>query len=155
MTQPVRITFRNLKHSDALEAEIRERVARLERYYEGILACRVLIEVPHRHHGRGNRYHLRVDLTVPGEEIAVSHDATLYPALKDIEAEAVKKTAEIDPVHKEVQVAIRETFDAARRRLQDFVRRQRGAVKTHAPATRRPRASTRRRPVSERAKSFA
>ena len=154
MTQPLQITFRNLKHSDFLEAEIRARVARLERYYEGLLACRVLVEVPHRRHGRGNRYHLRIDLTAPGGEISVSHEASLYPGLQDIEVEAMTKTADIEAVHKQVTVAIREAFDTARRRLQDFVRRQRGTVKTHVPASGR-RAAAGRRPVPARAKSFA
>ena len=35
--------------------------------------------------------------------------------------------------HHDVHVAIRDAFDAARRRVQDFARRRRGEVKSHVP----------------------
>ena len=37
--------------------------------------------------------------------------------------------------HADVYVAIRDAFDAAGRKLQDYVRRQSGAVKVHKRAT--------------------
>jgi len=37
--------------------------------------------------------------------------------------------------YKDVAVSIRDAFDSARRQLEDYVRRQRGAVKAHDPAT--------------------
>ncbi len=30
--------------------------------------CRVLVELAERHHEQGNRFHIRIDLTVPGDE---------------------------------------------------------------------------------------
>jgi cold shock CspA family protein len=75
---------------------------------------------------------VRIDLTVPGEEIVVAHDASLHAGAKDVEAEKATKADEPDPERKHARVAIREAFEIVRRRLQDFARRQRGDVKTAA-----------------------
>jgi cold shock CspA family protein/ribosome-associated translation inhibitor RaiA len=132
---PIQITYRNIAPSDDLEAAIRKRAAALDTYYDRIMGCRVVVEVPHRHHGEGNRYHVRIDLTVPGEELVIAHEPTLHPSLRDIDAAEVTKDTDIDSVRKHARVAVREAFDLARRRLQDYARRQRGTVKVHeAPA---------------------
>lgn len=132
---PTQITFRGLAHSEALEADIRERVAWLEQFYRGIVRCRVLVEVPHRHRRRsgGRLFHVRIEMTVPGgAPIVVSHQPSLHGGLKDIEGEAHRKDTEIESVQRYSRVAVREAFDAARRRLEDFAREQRGDVKVHA-----------------------
>jgi cold shock CspA family protein len=134
MLIPPQITYRGMPRVDWLEADILTRIARLGKYYDGITGCRVLVELAHRHHEAGNRYHVRIDLTVRGEEIVVSHDATLHAAEQDIETESPTKQSELRPEHKHVKVAIRQAFDVARRRLQDYGRRQRGAVKLHQEA---------------------
>jgi hypothetical protein len=129
---PTQITFRGLAHPDALEAEIRQRVGWLEQFYAGVVRCRVLVEVPHRHRRRGRQFHVRIDLTMPGRDpIVVSHEPSLYGGLKDGEDAAVHKDTEIDAEHRHGLVAIRETFDVARRLLEDAAREQRNAVKTH------------------------
>jgi sigma 54 modulation/S30EA-like ribosomal protein len=74
--------------------------------------------MPHRQHERGNLYEVRIDLAVPGEEIAVNREAPLHAQSRD------------------VHVAIRDAFDAARRRLEDYVRRRRHDVKARAPTPR-------------------
>ena len=130
------ITFRGVERTTALETEILTRLRKLETYYRGIMGCRVLVELVQRHHEAGNRYHVRLDLTVPGEEIVVAHEAGLHATAQDVDAEKLTKVAESDPERKHARVAIREAFDIARRRLQDYARRQRGAVKT---ATRQAR----------------
>jgi cold shock CspA family protein len=129
---PTQVTFHGLPHSDALESEVRERVAWLEQFYAGIIRCRVLIELPHRHREGGRHFHIRIDLTVPGgSPIVVSHEPSLHGRLKHIEEEEHRKDAEIESVHRYGVVAIRDAFDTARRRLEDFAREQRGTVKTH------------------------
>jgi cold shock CspA family protein len=75
---------------------------------------------------------VRIDLTVPGEEIVVAHEASLHQTAQDVQTEKLTKEAEPDPERKHARVAIREAFDVARRRLQDFARRQRGVVKASA-----------------------
>jgi ribosome-associated translation inhibitor RaiA len=113
------VTFRNLKSSRKLEQDIRERASKLENYCRDILACRVLLEVPHRHHEHGNCFEMRIDLTVPGEEIAVSRH---HP-------------------NKKVELVVSGAFAAAKRQLQDYARRHRGAVKTHRARGPRAQAS--------------
>ena len=129
---PTQVTFRGLSHSDALEADIRECVAWLEQFYAGIVRCRVLVEVPHRHRHGGRHFHVRVEVTVPGAApIVVSHEPSLHGPLKDIAEAKHMKDSETEGVHRYARVAVHEAFDAARRRLQDFARRQRGTTKTH------------------------
>ena len=129
---PTQVTFRGLAHPEALEVDIRQRVGWLEQFYAGIVRCHVLVEVPHRHRHRGRHFHVRIELTVPGRDpIVVSHEPSLHAGLKDVEDTAAHKDAEIDSVHRHSLVAIRETFDIARRLLEDAARMERNAVKTH------------------------
>jgi cold shock CspA family protein/ribosome-associated translation inhibitor RaiA len=130
------ITFRGVERTDALETEILMRLRKLETYYARIMGSRVLVELVQRHHEGGNRYHVRIDLTVPGGEIVVAHEAGLHATAQDVDAESLAKVAESDPERKHARVAIREAFDIARRQLQDYTRRQRGTVKTAARQSR-------------------
>lgn len=125
-------TFRGIDPSAALEAEIRTRIDKLETYYHSIMGCRVLVELAQRHHEAGNRYHVRIDLTVPGEELVVAHEASLHATDQDIHLAKATKQEEADPERKHALVAVREAFDIARRQLQDYARRHRGTVKTSA-----------------------
>jgi hypothetical protein len=106
-------------------------------FYERITSCRVIVEAPHRHHHKGKVYEVRIDLTVPGGEIVINHAPTRLSALKLSEArDSEKELIEThEPskhaAHADVYVAIRDAFNAAGRRLQDYARRQSGAVKTH------------------------
>lgn len=114
MQLPLQIAFHNMEHSAAIEEIIRDKAAKLEEFAGHIMGCRVVVEVPHHHHhGTGNQYQVRIDVTVPGEEIVVNREPPLHEAYKDI------------------HVAIRDAFDAARRQLEDYVRRRRGDVKAH------------------------
>ncbi|HLG57535.1 MAG TPA: HPF/RaiA family ribosome-associated protein [Vicinamibacterales bacterium] len=133
---PTQITFRGLSHDSVLDDEIREHVSWLEQFYAGIVRCRVLVEVPHRHRHDGRHFHVRVEVTVPGgAPIVISHEPSLHGRLKDVEDEAHRKDDDIVGVHRYASVAIKEAFDAARRRLEDFAREQRGTVKAHEVPT--------------------
>src|SRR5688500_15690649 len=105
MQIPVDITFKELERSDALETRIREWVGKLERVYDRIVRCEVMVETPHRHHRQGRQFHVRVRLTVPGGEIVASHDPGP------------------DETHEDAYVAIRDAFTAARRQLEDHARK--------------------------------
>jgi len=113
MRQPLQINFRDIPHSDAIEARVREKADKLDKFYDRIMTCSVMIEAPHGHHHKGNLYHIRIDLTVPNGEIVINRDPGDHHA------------------HEDVYVAIRDAFDAARRKLQDYARKQRGDVKSH------------------------
>jgi cold shock CspA family protein len=131
MIRPVHVTFRNMRPQEALKEVVRERAAWLDTFYPDIVGCRVLVETPHRHREHGQHVRVRIELSLPGEDVVVSHEPTLHAALKDVEAEAHHKDADIEVVHKYAEVAVRAAFDAVRRRLQDVGRRQRAAVKAH------------------------
>jgi cold shock CspA family protein len=134
MNLPIQITFRNLNHSDAVEARIREEAAKLESFYDGMMSCRVMVEVPHHHRQRGNPFHIRIDVGVPGAELVVKHEPTLHSSMQKVEEDCATKEMEVQGAHKDIYVAIRDAFKAARRELQDYARRQRAQVKTHEPA---------------------
>lgn len=130
---PTQVTFRGITDSDALEAYVRERVQWLEQFYSDVIGCRVAVEVPHRHRRTGQHVHVRIELTVPGgAPIVVTQEPSLHGRLKDTEEAEHSKATEIEGVNRYAHVAIRQAFDAARRRLQDFAREQRGDVKAHA-----------------------
>ena len=113
MELPLEISYRDFPKSEALEAVIREKAGKLDRYYEKIMACRVVVEQPHHNRRQGNLFHIRIDLTVPGKELVVKRDPAEHRA------------------HEDPYVTVNDAFDAMRRQLQDFARRQRGDVKHH------------------------
>jgi ribosomal subunit interface protein len=116
MPIPLQITFRDMDPSPAIEARIREKAAKLERFAPRITSCRVVVEERNRHQRQGRLYGIHIDLRAPGEELVAGHGHPL------------------DHAHEDVYVAIRDAFAAARRRLEDHSRRQRGDVKTHDAA---------------------
>ncbi|MFY9608839.1 MAG: HPF/RaiA family ribosome-associated protein [Blastocatellia bacterium] len=130
MILPVQVSFRNTPHSDMIEEMIREEAAHLDQYYNRIMGCRVMVEVPHRRE-EGEHHHVRIHLTVPGGEIVVKREPSLHSRQQDVQEEERTKDREIERSHKHLLVPIREAFDTARRKLQDYARRQRADVKTH------------------------
>jgi len=108
MKTPLQITFRDIEHSDALETHIREKAEKLETFFEPIMSCRVVVEMPHQHKNQGKFFNVRIDIGVPGSEIVVNRDR-----------------------HEDVYVALRDAFDAATRQLKGYARRLRGETKTH------------------------
>jgi cold shock CspA family protein/ribosome-associated translation inhibitor RaiA len=114
MQTPLQISFQNMAASPAIEARIREKAAKLERFHDRIVGCSVVVTAPHQHHRKGQLYTVRIALKVPGKDIHVGH------------------TGPKDHAHEDVNVAIRDAFDAAARLLEDHVRTMRGDVKAHA-----------------------
>lgn len=113
MKQPLDIVFRDMPPSEFVEAKIREKAAMLDKFYDRVMSCRVVVEMPHGHHNKGKLFHVTVDLTVPDGELVVNRSP------KDHHA------------HEDVYVAIRDAFDAAKRQLQEYARKRRGDVKKH------------------------
>jgi len=109
MRIPLQITFRNMPHSDAIEAKVTEKSTKLERFYDRIMGCRVVVEETQRRHHQGNLYSVRIDITVPGKELAVNRQE-----------------------NEDAYVAVRDAFDTAARLLEEHGRQQRGVVKSHA-----------------------
>jgi ribosome-associated translation inhibitor RaiA len=114
MKLPLQITFHQLPPSPALEADIRQAAEELEGALDGIISCRVLVEMPHRHHQQGRLFRVRVDVGVPGGHIVAGRAPDEHAA------------------HEDAHVAVRDAFRAVRRQLDDRAQRLRGEVKTHA-----------------------
>lgn len=109
MKQPLEIRFIGMEPSDAVEAAARRKADKLDRFRPDIMACRITIELAEKHQHQGRPFAVRVDVTVPDDELSV------------------------DRVHDEdVYVALREAFDDMKRQLEDSVRRVRGQEKLHA-----------------------
>ena len=53
MQIPLQISFRNMDPSPAVEARIREKAAKLERFHDRIIGCTVVVEAPHRSQNQG------------------------------------------------------------------------------------------------------
>jgi len=126
------VKFRGIEANAAFEEEIRRRISRLRTYYPAIIGCDVLVKLSDRHHLAGARFDVRIDLAVPGGHVLVSHVAGLRATAREREQERFRKGDELDPERRYGKVAVREAFEVARRRLQDFARKQRGTVKVHA-----------------------
>ena len=113
MQVPVQISFHGLDKSDAVETRIREKVAKLEQYFDRITGCRVVVERHHRaNHAspNGQPYHVSIVLEVPGDELIVKRDPKRADSLKD---------------HEDIQIALRDAFAAMERQLKDYVARMR------------------------------
>src|SRR4029450_12095472 len=140
MKIPLQITFRNVLPSKAIEDNIREKASKLESFYDRIMGCRVIVAAPHRHHRKGKAYEVRIDITVPGGELVINRSPKRLKAAKSAEAPETKLIESHAPrkqaAHADVYVAIRDAFNAAGRKLQDYARRQSGAVKLHESRTR-------------------
>lgn len=127
------ITFRNMTATPALEQEVRDEIEKLERYYDSILRCSVVVE---EHGGRklGKLWHVRIDLVLPQGELVVRHEPNLHAAAVDTGETRQVKGQEVGAEHRDPGRAIRDAFALARRRLQDYARRQRGDVKSRTEA---------------------
>jgi cold shock CspA family protein/ribosome-associated translation inhibitor RaiA len=103
-----------MEPSNAAEDAIRKRAVEMEQFYPRIVGCHVVFEQAHRRQQQGRLFHVRIELNVPGKKLSVDREG------------------KGDHAHEDPYVAIRDAFDAARRQLEDFGRRQSGRVKTRA-----------------------
>jgi ribosome-associated translation inhibitor RaiA len=139
MKIPLKITFRDIAPSKAIEGNIRERADKLDSLHDGIMSCRVIVEAPHRHHHKGKAYVVRIDMAVGGGELVINRAPKRLAAAKadrpeDLEtnlAESHKPSKHA--AHEDLYVAIRDAFNAAGRKLQDYTRRRRAKIKNHEP----------------------
>jgi cold shock CspA family protein/ribosome-associated translation inhibitor RaiA len=115
MQIPLKIAFEGgLTASEALRGRIEREAAKLERFADRITACRVALIGRSGRHQQGDLFQVRIQIVAPGR--------------KDI---VIDRNPGADHRHEDAYVAIRDAFDAARRRLRDHDRRSAGEVKTH------------------------
>lgn len=127
MSFPVQITYRGVAASDALSRLIKEEAAKLNKFFDGIVSCRVLVERQSAHHQNGSPYHVRVNLVVPGADLAIVTEPSMRISPPDDEAARLHKRDEIDAIYKDPALTVRDTFRRAKRRLQDYARRKMAA----------------------------
>jgi len=113
MQIPVQISFHGIDKSDAVETRIREKVSKLEQFFDRITGCRVVVERHHRSSTnltlKDQPYHVSIIVEVPGEELVVKRDPKSQEALKD---------------HQDINIAVRDAFAAMQRRLKEYVDRK-------------------------------
>lgn len=105
---PIQITIRDIPGSAALESHIRSKSSKLKQFYDRMTSCRIVVEFEQKHKHRGKLYNVRIDVTVPGKELVVT-----------------KKSSE------DLYVAIRDSFNALIRQLENHSHKRHGRVKSH------------------------
>jgi len=114
MQVPLEVTYRDVPHTEAIEALVQEKVAKLERVCDHISSCHIAIEKVHDRPRSGSPYRVRIDLTVPpGHELIADQNPSEGTQYEPLEA------------------VIRDAFEAAERQLKELTQRQRQQVKTH------------------------
>jgi ribosome-associated translation inhibitor RaiA len=114
MQQEPEITFKNMDASPTLEARLRERIDRLERFHRGIIGCRVVVEEAHKSAGSGkNPLGLRLEVQIPGQLLA-SHGEEEIREAKDNTGNLVTRV-----------------FEAMEHQLDSAVARDKRRVKEH------------------------
>jgi ribosomal subunit interface protein len=111
MESPVQLTFRDMPPSPALAAHVERRAAKLDTYFNRIVKCHVVVEAPNRHSKQGKRYHVRIDLHVPGKELVVSKNP--------------------DASKEDAHAAVDDAFGDAERVLEEHARQLQADTKTH------------------------
>jgi ribosome-associated translation inhibitor RaiA len=107
MDRPLQLSTHGTELTDEARSLIEEEAKRLERFYPRLVGCSVAVRGPGNRHRSGGTFSVHIDLRVPNADpIIVNRQEA-----PDLEA------------------AIRRSFDAAQRRLEDFARVQRGEVK--------------------------
>ncbi len=104
MQVPLQITMHNMERSEALDARIRESAGKLERLHPRITRCRVAVEQVQLHQQQGRHFGVKVEVRAPGHKELVS---SLHHA-------------------EDVYVALRDAFDAVRRKLRAVATEPRG-----------------------------
>ena len=114
MQVPLEITYRGVAKTDEIDAFVRDKAARLDKFCDHISRCDVIIEQPNHAQHSGNPFHVRIDLTVPPHhELVVSE--------KPVEHE----------MHEPLTKVINAAFKSMERQLKDLSDRQQDRVKTH------------------------
>ena len=120
MQLPLQITFHDLPPSDAIEQYVRKHAAKLDALAPRITRCRVALERPHRHSRHGGHYRVAIAVSLPEGAVVATRSPDDRKTYEDLYA------------------VIDASFDDIGRRIQDFVRRQRGDVKSKARSPSEP-----------------
>ena len=113
MQEPLQIAFHNMESSPALERRVRELFGKLERYYDGIVGARVVIEAPHKQ-AHKSTLGISISIGVPGRDIVVKREQRIHEADHNV-------------------WVLTEAFEAAARQVEEYARIRRREVKAQEP----------------------
>jgi ribosomal subunit interface protein len=99
MKTPLRITFRHMTSSPALESRIREHVDHIERLHALLTGCDVVVTAPSEHRQQGATFDVRIDVTLPERHLHVHNGAA-------------------NRAHGDAYAAVRDTFAALERLME-------------------------------------
>lgn len=122
MTTPLEISFHGIEKSDAVEARIREKFARMEEHFERITHARVVVTSPNRAGQRARMFQVKIDIGVPGHQPVVINQEGQEP-------------------YPDVFIALRDAFSAATRKLDETSDRMKREARQES-ARRKPRPDT-------------
>ncbi len=106
MPTQTEVHFHGIEKSEAIEARILEKVGKLAKHFERLSRARVVVEAPHRNAQRPLAYLIKIELSVPGRKpIVVSHERPVSQG------------------NDELQLAIRDAFEAATRKVEGTARK--------------------------------
>lgn len=114
METQLEIAWHGLQSRPGLEAQIGQRVARLERLAGRLTSCRVAITAPHQRHRIGNRYDVRVEARAPSAVFMADREPGDAGA------------------HESLHVAVRDAFDAIERQVKRWNEAHGGRPEVHA-----------------------
>lgn len=112
----ITIIFHNVTPSEAVEARAWHLMEKLLAFFPAIMRGSMTIEGRHHHHRQGNLYHVALRLHVPGIDVIVSRDP------------------ERNHAHKDIYVAMRDACEAARKQLDQVLKREHGSGVRHTRA---------------------
>ncbi len=105
-TVPLQVTFRHMHPSKAVEAKVKQKIEKLTRFYDRIIAAHVIVDLPHHKHHQGNLFEVAIELSLPDGQVLVNRHANP------------------DHRHENIYVALRDAFDAAQRQLTEYAFRR-------------------------------
>jgi ribosome-associated translation inhibitor RaiA len=112
---PLQIEFQNTQPIEPVEFRIRRELAKLEKFYNRLVSCRVEVELP-KHERRGSVSKVRIDFGFPAE------DAATPPEVRGVAVKQDTEHLQVNAQHKDPVMAVHAAFNTARRRLEDFAR---------------------------------
>jgi ribosome-associated translation inhibitor RaiA len=85
MQMPVEIHYRDVEKTDAIDRLVRQKVEKLDRLFEGLVACRVAIERPQRPREGKSPYRVLIEVTAPpGHDLVVRREPGAAPSYESL-----------------------------------------------------------------------
>lgn len=108
MSIPLEITMLDIEKTAPIEERIQQKVEKMSQFYDRIESCKVVVEEPQKHKHQGKLYNVRIEVNVPGKLLIVNK----HP-------------------NEDLYVAIRDSFLAMYRQVEDYSQKIRGEKKNH------------------------